>query len=89
MVPKLLRIASTPANVINWGGTETTSIEEWCTYMGELTGLEPKFRPTAETIESVIPDTSRMVSLIGGTEISWREGLRRMIAHRMPELLKN
>ena len=87
MIPGLLGIASTPATVINWGGMETTSIEEWCTYMGELTGLEPKFRPTEETIESVVPDLTRMVELIGETKTPWRDGLKRMIANRMPELL--
>ena len=56
--------------------------------MSELTGLEAKFAPTTETIESVIPDTTKMVELVGGTEVGWRDGLRRMIETRMPELLK-
>jgi UDP-glucuronate 4-epimerase len=89
MVPGLLDIASTPANVINWAGTETTSIEQWCAYMGELTGLEPRFHPTTETIESVVPDLTRMRELLGETQVPWRDGLRRMIAARMPELLKD
>ncbi|MFP6663246.1 MAG: NAD(P)-dependent oxidoreductase [Deltaproteobacteria bacterium] len=89
MVPRLLQVAATPATIVNWGGIETTSIEEWCRYMGELTGLEAKFIPTTETIESIIPDTTKMVELIGATEVDWRDGLRRMIEARMPELLKS
>lgn len=88
MVPRLLGIASVPSTVINWGGTETTSIEEWCAWMGELTGLTPEFAPTDQTIESVIPDTRLMVEKIGGTEVSWRDGFRRMLEARHPELLQ-
>lgn len=88
MVPQLLDVAATPATIVNWGGIETTSIEDWCSYMGDLTGLEAKFMPTTETIESVIPDTDKMIELIGATEVDWRDGLRRMIEARMPELLK-
>ena len=29
MVPRLLAAASVPATIVNWGGDEETSIEEW------------------------------------------------------------
>ena len=29
-LPYLLASASTPANVVNWGGDEIVSVEEWC-----------------------------------------------------------
>jgi len=43
MVPGLLGAAGTPATVVNWGGSQSASIEDWCGYLGELTGLTPSF----------------------------------------------
>ena len=53
MVPAFLAAASVPATVVNWGGSTAVSIEEWCTYLAGLTGLEARFDPTAHTIDSV------------------------------------
>jgi nucleoside-diphosphate-sugar epimerase len=78
-VPRLLAIAAVPPVTLNWGGSEAVSIEEWCGYLGELTGLEVKFRATAETLESVCLDVSRMHELVGETTVSWRDGFRRLV----------
>lgn len=85
-VPSLLEAASVPATVVNWGG-EPASIEEWCELLGELTGLEPRFEETPDTIGSVFVDLTKMHDLVGTTEVSWRDGIRRMVAARHPELL--
>ena len=87
-LPKLLEVASTPATVVNWGGSEAVSIEEWCGWLGELTGLEPKLEPTQATIESTSIDTQKMHALIGRTRVPWREGFRRMVAARRPDLVR-
>ena len=87
MVPALLGAASVPATVVNWGGSQAASIEEWCGYLGELTGHTPRFTPTRDTIDSVQIDLSRMHQLVGPTTVGWREGMRRMVVDRHPELL--
>ena len=87
MIPGMLAAASVPATVVNWGGNDAVSIEEWCTYMGELTGLEARFEPTAHTIDSVALDLTRMHELIGSTSVHWKDGMRRMVAARHGELL--
>jgi UDP-glucuronate 4-epimerase len=87
-VPKLLSVASVPATVVNWGGDDAVSIEEWCTYLGSLTGLEARFEPTVHTIDSVSVDLTKKHELIGGTAVPWREGMARMVASRHPELLE-
>jgi UDP-glucuronate 4-epimerase len=87
MIPGMLAIADVPAVTINWGGSEATSIEEWCAYMGELTGLEPKFNYTDQTIGSVTLDPSKMHELVGETKVPWRDGIRRMLESLNPELL--
>ena len=86
-IPRLLEIASVPATVINWGGSESVSIREWCEYIGSLTGLTPQFHETRETLRGLPLDLSRMHELVGGTKVSWRDGIRRMIEALNPELL--
>ena len=87
-VPRLLAVAGVPAVTVNWGGSEPVSIEEWCTYLAELTGTEARFEPTAHTIDSVQIDTTRMHDLIGPTTVPWRDGMRRMAKALHPDLVK-
>lgn len=88
MIPKLLEIADIPATTVNWGGSEATSVEEWCTYLAELTGLEAKFNYTRETLGSVTLDPSKMHALVGRTNVDWKDGIRRMVEALNPELMK-
>jgi UDP-glucuronate 4-epimerase len=85
-VPGLLAAASVPATVVNWGG-ERASIEEWCTYLAELCGLQATFQPTDQTIDSVELDLTRLHELVGPTRVGWRDGMRRMVEARHPELI--
>ena len=84
----LVELASVPATVVNWAGSEDTSIEEWCRYLGELTGLEPKFEKTDTALEPLLLDTSRLQAKVGPTQVHWRDGIRRLVEARNPELLK-
>jgi nucleoside-diphosphate-sugar epimerase len=86
MLPRLLAIASVPARVVNWAGSEAASIEEWCAYLGALVGREPRFAVTDRTIGSVAVDTKRMHALVGETRVPWRDGMRRMLRARHPEI---
>ena len=87
-IPGLLRAASVPATIVNWAGQEHASLEEWCEYLGELTGLVPRFEVSDHALDSVQVDTTRLVELVGPAKVSWKEGLRRMVAARAPELLR-
>jgi len=86
-LPALLDAASVPATIVNWGGAPAT-IEEWCAYLGELTGLEPKFEETPDTIGSVTIDRTKMHELVGAATVDWRDGLKRMVHAKAPDLLK-
>jgi UDP-glucuronate 4-epimerase len=85
-IPNLLDVASVPATIVNWGG-DPVSIEDWCAYLAELTGLEPKFEETPNTIGSVTIDRTRMHELIGPAQVDWKDGMRRMVEARFPDLL--
>jgi UDP-glucuronate 4-epimerase len=82
MIPRLLEIASVPATTVNWGGSETASIEEWCALLGEVVGRDVSFVETEQTIGSVVIDPTKMHELVGRTEVDWRDGMRRMAEHR-------
>jgi nucleoside-diphosphate-sugar epimerase len=85
MVPRLLAAASVPALTVNWGGSQPVSIEEWCGYLGELTGVEARFDPTEQTIDSVQIDTTRMHEVAGHTTVLWRDGMLRMARALHPD----
>ena len=72
--------------VVNWAGSETVSAEEYCRYMGEITGIEPTivYDPAVHT--ALWPDVTHMHEVLGPTKVHWRDGFRRMIEARHPEL---
>jgi nucleoside-diphosphate-sugar epimerase len=86
-IPRLLAVASADTTTVNLGGSESTSIEEWCAYLGELTGLVPTFRDDPEAFGSLSLDTERMHALIGPTRVDWRDGILRMVRHLAPDAL--
>jgi UDP-glucuronate 4-epimerase len=88
MIPGMLDAASIPVTTVNWGGNDVVSIQEWCAYLGELTGIAPKFFPTDQTLASVSVDTTRMEALVGKTKVPWRDGFRRIVEAKYPDQLK-
>ena len=83
---RAMQVARTPPQVVNWAGSETVSVEEYCAYLGELVGIEPVFEYTADAHTPLWPDVTRMHEVLGRTKVPWREGFRRMTAARHPEL---
>jgi UDP-glucuronate 4-epimerase len=87
-IPYLLAAATTQVTTVNFGGSQRVSIEQWCAYLQELTGLEPVFKNNPQAFGSLCIDTTRMHELIGETRVDWKEGIRRQVAALAPELLK-
>jgi UDP-glucuronate 4-epimerase len=83
---RAMEIAATPPIVVNWAGSETVSIEDYCTYMGELVGVEPIFEYTPDAHTPLWPDVTYMHEVLGRTKVGWRDGFRRMIEARHPEI---
>ena len=79
MIPKLLEVASVPATIVNWGGSEPVSVQAYAAFLGGLVGREPRFAYTDKIIRGVQIDTTRMHSLIGPTAVGWRDGMRGMV----------
>jgi nucleoside-diphosphate-sugar epimerase len=83
---RAMQIARTPPLVVNWAGSETVSVEDYCAYMGELVGVEPVFEYRDEAHTPLWPDVTYMHEVLGHTKVPWREGFRRMVEARHPEL---
>jgi UDP-glucuronate 4-epimerase len=83
---RAMEVAATPPVVVNWAGSETVSVEDYCTYMGELVGVEPVFEYTPKAHTPLWPDVTHMHDVLGATKVPWRDGFRRMIQARHPEL---
>lgn len=83
---RAMEIADTPPVVVNWAGSETVSAEDYCSYMGELIGVEPIFKYTPNAHTPLWPDVTYMHEVLGRTKVHWRDGFRRMIEARHPEI---
>jgi UDP-glucuronate 4-epimerase len=88
MAPRLLEIAAVPATIVNWGGDEKVSVEDWTAYLSDLTGLPANLVTTEHSLQSVELNLDRMHELVGHTTVPWKDGFRRMVAALRPDLLK-
>jgi len=86
---RAMEVAAVPPVVVNWAGSETVSAEDYCAYMGQLVGVEPIFEYTTAAHTPLWPDVTYMHQVLGHTKIHWRDGFRRMIEARHPELLRS
>jgi len=87
-IPYLLGAATAEVTTMNFGGSQKVSIEEWCAYIGELTGFEATFQDNPKAFGSLCIDTTRMHELIGETRVDWRDGIRSQIECLAPQLLR-
>ena len=85
-IPYLLAAAKPDTPTYNLAGSQHVSIEEWCAYMGELTGLTPQFNQTEKALGNLTADNSKLTELAGSTRVDWKEGMRRMVENLAPDL---
>jgi UDP-glucuronate 4-epimerase len=87
LLPALLDVADVDAPIVNLAGDDVVSIEEWCTYLGDLAGCEPRVEASDAAIPSAVIDTTRQHELVGRCEVGWRDGFRDVVQALHPELL--
>lgn len=78
-IPFLLDAAGVPANVVNWGGDEVVSVEEWCDLIGELIGKPVNYAHSEATIPSIIVDLTKLHDLGFHSTVSWQDGIRGIV----------
>jgi UDP-glucuronate 4-epimerase len=86
---RAMQVAALPPVVVNWAGSETVSAEDYCAYLGQLVGIEPIFEYTPNAHTALWPDVTYMHEILGHTQVHWRDGFRRMLAARHPELAQS
>jgi nucleoside-diphosphate-sugar epimerase len=90
MIEPLLGAASVPATIVNFGGDEAVSAQQWIAYLGELVGVTPKVvvKPSPGASVGVVGDAAKRFGLTGPCKIGWQQGLRRVIDELHPGLIK-
>jgi len=82
-----LEAATVGGTVINWAGDDAISSVELANYIGELIGVQPTFvKVRTASAYPRVTDNTRRVEVYGRCQVSWRDGVRRIIAERHPEL---
>ncbi len=71
-------IARVGAEVVNVGGTEAVTTQEYCEIAGEILGKKPIFVENGKSWP-IWADTTKMVRLMGPNKVSVREGIRRTL----------
>jgi nucleoside-diphosphate-sugar epimerase len=80
----LLDAAATPATIVNWGGDDVVTIQDWCAFFGRLAGVPA----TVETIAvpgtrpGNIADSQKRRALTGPCAVDWQVGARRLVEAR-------
>jgi nucleoside-diphosphate-sugar epimerase len=71
-------IAKVGAEIVNVGGTEAVTTQEYCQMAGEILGKEPVFVENSKAWP-IWADTTKMLELLGPNKVSVNEGVRRTI----------
>jgi len=71
-------IAKVGCEIVNLGGSEAVTTQEYCRIAGEIVGKEPIFAENG-TSWPIWADTTKMEKLLGPSKVSVREGIRRVL----------
>jgi nucleoside-diphosphate-sugar epimerase len=87
----LLSVASVPATIVNWGGDEPVSVQQWSAYLGELFGIDAKVVVDEVPGASIgsVGDQSKRAAITGPCRVPWRDGIRRVAEQLYPDLVRN
>jgi nucleoside-diphosphate-sugar epimerase len=71
-------IAKVGAEIVNVGGSEAVTTQEYCMMAGEMLGKQPIFVENGKSWP-IWADTTKMEKLLGPSKVSVREGVRRTL----------
>jgi nucleoside-diphosphate-sugar epimerase len=83
-LPALLDAASVGATIVNWGGDEAVSVQQWCAWAGEWSGKTPivDVRPPPFSLKGSCGDNSLRKSITGPCRTPFKDGLRKIYEAR-------
>lgn len=74
----ILDSASSPANIVNWGGDEVVTQQEWCRMVGEYSGKEVRMKtqPVPNATCTAGSDQTKRASITGPSKIGFADAFR-------------
>lgn len=75
-------LASVPPLVVNFGGSETASVQEYTKLAAELLGVDVSYRETDSAYYPIWADVEKMHATLGRCSVSVEEGVRRVVQSR-------
>jgi nucleoside-diphosphate-sugar epimerase len=85
-VEPLLDAASVPATIVNWGGDDAVSPNQWCALFGELSGREPVIE--VQTVPGsqigAVLDNTRRLAITGPCTMRYPDAFRDLYETRYP-----
>ena len=72
------QLAKTPVEIVNLGGTEVVTTQDYCRMAGEIVGKDPIFVENSGAWP-IWADTTKMERLLGPTKVSMRDAVRQVI----------
>lgn len=87
----LLDAASVPATIVNWGGDEPVSVQQWTAYMDELFGTSSTIavEPAPGASIGSVADHTKRAALTGPCRVGWRDGIRRLAEQLYPDRIQS
>lgn len=81
LAKRALLVAAVPPLVVNLGGSETTSVQEYCQIAADQLGIDPPtFREDPSAYYPIWPDVTRMHEVLGHCQLSVAEGIASVLA---------
>ena len=71
-------LATSPAEIINFAGSEPATVQEYCDIAAELLGVTPTYEENYP-LYPIWADTTRLQSKLGPCRVSVREAVRRLL----------
>jgi nucleoside-diphosphate-sugar epimerase len=83
----LLDAASVPATIVNWGGDEPVSVQQWAEHFSALLGVDARVEVDEIPGASIgsVADHTRRLALTGPCRVGWRDGFRRIAEDLYPD----
>jgi nucleoside-diphosphate-sugar epimerase len=71
----MLGAATSPANIVNWGGDEVVTVQEWCAMVGEWSGKKVKMatQPVVGATHTAGSDQTKRKSITGPAKVKFSD----------------
>jgi nucleoside-diphosphate-sugar epimerase len=81
-------LASVPPLVVNFGGSERSSVQEYTRLAADLLGVDVSYRESDTTYYPISADVEKMHATLGRCRVGIEEGIRRVLGHRDSRVTK-